>query len=75
MKTKIILKEFGALSFVEGMVAGTTAPASSGSQPQRSSNIVRRFVVRQARRAEKFRELLHRRYTTPFPYQHWGLNE
>jgi len=74
-----MLKEFSALSFDAGRVATTSAPADSGSQPQRLPHIVRRFAARQARRVEEFRELLRRRATTPLasaiPYHRWGLNE
>ena len=79
MKTTIMLKEFTTLSFDAGRIATTSAPANSGSQPQRMPNIVRRFAVRQARRVEKFREMLRLRETTPLasaiPYHRWGLNE
>ena len=79
MKTTIMLKEFSALSFDAGSIVTTSTPANSGAQPQRIPNIVRRFAVRQARRAEKFREMLRRRETTPFasaiPYHHYGIND
>ena len=79
MKTTIMLKEFSALSFDAGRVATASAPDNSGAQPQRMPNIVRRFAVRQARRVEKFREMLRRRETTPFtsliPYHRFGINE
>ena len=79
MKTTIMLKEFSALSFDSASIATTSAPANSGSQPQRMPNIVLRFAGRQARRAEKFREMLRRRETTPLastiPYRHFGINE
>ncbi len=79
MKTTIMLKEFSALSFDAGRVATTSAPADSGSQPQRMPNIVRRFAARQVRRMEKFRELLRRRATTPLasaiPCHRFGINE
>ena len=83
MKTTITLKEFSALSPVAVQVTHATAPANADSQPQRMSKRARRFAVRQAKRVEKrvekFREMLHRRYTTPFacviPYHHWGINE
>ena len=79
MKTQITLKEFSALSFDAGRIATTFAPANSGSQPQRMPDIVRRFAGRQARRVEKFREMLRRRETTPFasaiPYHRSGINE
>ena len=79
MKTTIMLKEFSALSFDAGRIATTSAPANSGSQPQRMPNIVRRFAVRQAKRAEQFREMLRRREITPFasaiPYHRFGINE
>ena len=79
MKTTIILKEFSALSSGAVQVTHVNAPASPESSPQRTPNIVRRFAVRQAKRAEKFREMLRRRATTPLagaiPYHRWGLNE
>ena len=79
MKTTIMLKEFSALSFDAGGIATTSAPANSGSQPERMPNIVRRFAGRQARRVEKFREMLRLRETTPFasaiPYHRFGINE
>ena len=79
MKTTIMLKEFSAMSFNEGRIATTSMPSNSGSQPQRMPNIVRRFAGRQARRVEKFREMLRLRETAPFasaiPYHRFGINE
>ena len=79
MKNTIILKEFSDLSSGAVQVTHATAPANADSQPQRMSKRARRFAVRQAKRVEKFREMLHRRCTTPFasviPYHHWGINE
>jgi hypothetical protein len=79
MKTTIMLKEFSALSFDAGRIATTSMPANSGSQPQQMPNIVRRFAGRQARRVEDFREMLHRRETTPFAsaisWHRSGINE
>ena len=79
MKTTIMLKDFSALSFDAGSIVTTSAPANSGAQPQRIPNIVRRFAGRQARRVEKFREMLRLRETTPFAsansYHRWGINE
>jgi hypothetical protein len=64
MKTTITLKEFGDLS--PGAVQITHATAAGipkpSPQPVESSG-------------EDFREMMRRRYTTPFPYQRWGLNE
>lgn len=79
MKTQITLKDFSALSFDTGRLAITFAAANPGSQPQGMSESVRSFAVRQAKRAEKFREMLHRRSTTPFASaiacHRWGINE
>ena len=74
-----MVKEFSALAFDAGSIVTTSAAANAGAQPQRMPNIVRRFAGRQARRVEKFREMLRLRETTPFastiPYRHFGINE
>ena len=79
MKTAITLKEFGALSFSAVLVRPATAPAMPQPSPQRMSDSVRRFAVKQAKRAEKFREMLRQRETTPFvsaiPYHRFGIND
>lgn len=79
MKTKIMLKEFSALSFDSGRIIPTSAPTNSDSKLRRMPYIVGRFAGRQARRAEKFREMLRHRETTLFasmiPYHRFGINE
>ena len=79
MKTTIMLKEFSALSSGAVQVTHANAPASPESSLKRMPNIVRRFAVRQAKRAEKFREMLRLRETTPFAsvnsHHRWGINE
>ena len=79
MKTQITSKEFSALSSGAVQVTHANAPASPESSPQRASDSVRHFAVRQIKRAEKFREMLRRRETTPLasviPDQRFGINE
>jgi hypothetical protein len=79
MKTKIIPREISDLSSGAVQIAHAKMPASPAASPRRRSERIRRFVVQQARRAERFRESLRRRETAPFadvmPYHHWGLNE
>jgi hypothetical protein len=79
MKTRIVLKEFSALPSGAVQVTHASAPANPESSLQRASDSVRRFAVQQAKRAEKLREMLHRRATTPLasaiPHRHFGINE
>jgi hypothetical protein len=79
MKTTIVLKESSDLSSGAVQATHSNAPASPESSPHRASDSVRRFALRQARRVEKFREMLRRRETAPFasaiPYRHFGINE
>jgi hypothetical protein len=79
MKTRIVLKEFSALPSGAVQVTHASAPANPESSPKRMSDSVQRFAVRQVKRAEKFREMLRRRDTTPFasaiPYHRFGINE
>jgi hypothetical protein len=67
MKTTITLKKFITLPSGAVRVTHATAPAIPESSPQPNLESVPPD--------EGFREMQHHRYTTPFPYQHWGLNE
>ena len=79
MKTTITLKEFSALPFGAVQVRQATAPANADSQPQPTTESVNGFHAPPDNRDESFRELLHRRYTTPFvsaiSHHRWGINE
>ena len=73
MKTTITLKEFSALPSGAVQVSHASAP---DSQPQPTTESVNGFHVPPDRNADNFRELLHRRYTTPFVSAiSWGINE
>ncbi len=79
MKTTITLKEFSALPSGSVQVRNATAPARAESRPQPTIESVNGFHVPPDKSDESIRELLHRRYTTPFvdaiPYHRWGINE
>lgn len=70
MKTTITLKEFSALPSGAVRVTHATAPAIAELSPQPTQG---------GETNEDFRELLHQRYTAPFPiesgYRHGGINE
>ena len=79
MKTTITLKEFSALPSGAVQVRHAPAPAGADSQPQPTTESVNGFHVPPDKSDESFRELLDRRYTTPFvsaiSYRRWGINE
>ena len=79
MKTRITLKGFSVLSFDSGNGTDGTGPAISESSPQMTPESIQGFHVPPDKSNESFRELLHQRYTAPFPctspYQRGGINE
>jgi len=80
MKTTITLKEFSALPSGAAQAADASAPAIPKWSPQTTLESAEGVHIQPASSAnEGFREMLHRRYTTPlpvaFPYHHGGLNE
>lgn len=68
MKTKITLKEFGALPSGAVEVTDPTVPKSPES-----------FTASPDKNSERFREWLHHRYSARFrcetPYERSGINE
>ena len=79
MKTTIRLKEFTDLSRLVVQVPHATALASPESSPQPKPEGIQGFHVPLDGSGESFRELMHQRYTAPFPcespYQRGGINE
>jgi hypothetical protein len=79
MKTTITLNEFSELSPEAVGITFSSTPASSSSQPLGIPGFFRQIAEQQTKRAEKFREMLRRRETTPFasaiPYHRFGINE
>ena len=80
MKTSIVLKEFNALPSGAAQAADGSAPAIPKWPPQPMLESAEGVHLQPDPSAsEGFREMLHRRYTTPFPvafpYHHGDLNE
>ena len=80
MKTRIIMKEFSALSFDAGIVTGRTVPATLDTQLRLTPESVQGFQAQPGDvTGKEFREMLRRRFTTPCPGasppQRWGINE
>jgi len=64
MKTRITLKSLSELSPDADQITDAPSPAVEESPPQRDEPM-----------DADFREMMHRRHSTPFPFQHWGLND